>query len=494
MNLTCDAWVPVVFADGEARLVSLAEAFGHGEEILDLIATPPQRIALTRLLVCITQAALGGPENEAGWRSCRECIVPAALAYLDRWKDRFELFGHHAFLQVANLEETGNATLDKLDFGLAAGNNAVLFDHGATPDGRWQSAAWSALMLLTYQCFSPGGRIGVTTWKGTATTGSSEHAPSLEGSMLHTIIRGASLLDTVCMNLLTKDMVESGATGGWGRPAWEEMPQGPDDRRIAALTTCYLGRLVPISRGIRLNDGHRDVTLVNGCSYPKLPHREPAATVVRRVKDEQLAYLGINLSKHPWRDLGSILASSRSLTEGGPWVLGHLVHGEGRVDLWTGGLAANKGKVLDVAEWTFHLPLSLVGEAALRKFQRGVKLADDASSRLWAAIAAYFEDLAVSEFRRNDQQSRRHRQRVVAKAGAYYWRTLDATYAALIEAANEPAMDLGGEWYTLIRSAMEHAYEVSCPHGNARQIRAFAKGKQKLWLQKPGHGNATNAA
>jgi len=494
MNLTGDPWVPVVFISGESGLVSLADAFRRGDEVLDLVATPPQRIALTRLLVCIAQAALDGPTDEWDWRSCRDRIAPAALAYLHRWSGSFGLFGPDAFLQVPNLETTNNAALDKLDLGLAAGNNAVLFDHGATDEGRLHPAAWSALMVLTYQCFSPGGTIGVSQWAGSSTSRTSEHAPCLEGSMIHTIIRGPSLATTIHLNLLTRELVERSAQGRWGRPVWETMPHAPDEASVDSLSKSYLGRLVPVPRAIKLQSEASKATLANGLSYPKLPHREPAGTVVRRGADERLAYLAVDLAKHPWRDLGSILASSPSADEGGPWVLRHLVPGDGEVDLWTGGLAAHKGKLLDAAEWSFHLPLALVGEIVLEKYHRGVELADAASRRLLAAIAGYSEDLALSEFTRNDRQSRMRRQRIVAKATALYWRALDGRYGSLVETATDPTADLGGTWYRLVREAMETAYQRSCPHSSPRQIRAFAKGKQRLRLKKPGQRNANEAA
>jgi len=493
MNLTDDPWVPVVFGSGKS-LVSLKDAFRRGEEILDFVATPPQRIALTRLLVCIAQAALDGPNDETEWRSCYDRIAPAAIAYLEGKQDCFELFGDRAFLQVPNLSSTDNATLDRLDFGLAAGNNATLFDHGATPDGRSQSPVWSALALVTYQCFSPGGMIGSSNWQKVATSRSSEHAPCLEGSMLHTIMRGESLLATVHMNLLTKEIVRRAAVGGWGKPAWEQMPAGPKDPRIADITTTYLGRLVPVSRGIKLTAGGTKATLVNGCSYPKLPYREPGATVVRRGKEERLVYLGIDLSKHPWRDLGSVLACSHSLLEGGAWVLGHLAPGAGHVDLWTGGLAANQGKVLDMAEWNFHLPLSIIGEAPLNKYCQGVQLAESASASLRAAVREYFQDLAVGEFKRADARSREQSRRILAKAAALYWRTLDSSYGVLVNAANDPTRSLVGEWYGIVRAAMERAYERACARQGIRQLSAYAKGAQRLRLRKPGRRDASLAA
>lgn len=493
MNLIGEPWVPVVLTSGESRLVSLRDAFQKGEQILDLIATPPQRIALTRLLVCIAQAALDGPDDEADWRSCRSRITPAAAGYLENNKACFELFGDHSFLQVPNLVATDNAVLDKLGFGLAAGNNATLFDHSAGPNGRQHSGAWSALALLTYQCFSPGGTIGTSKWQGKETAKNSEHAPCVDGSMLHLIVREESLLATVHANLLTKEIIKKAGNSTWGRPVWERMPVGPADPRIGEITSTYLGRLVPVSRGIKLDARGTKVTLVNGCSYPKLPHREPAGTVVRRGKDGKLAYLRTDLAKHPWRELGSVLAYSHTVGEGGAWVLGHVGPADGHVDLWTGGLAANKGKVLDVAEWAFHLPLSIIGQTPLNKYRQGVKLAESASASLRAAVREYFQDLAVGEFKRADQRSREQSRKILAKAASLYWRTLDSSYRVLVDAANDPTRSLAGEWYGIVRAAMERAYERTCARQGARQVRAYAKGAQRLRLRKPGRRDPSRA-
>jgi len=51
MNLIGDPWVPVLFRDGKHKLVSLKEIFDAGQNISDLVSTPPQRIAIMRLLV-----------------------------------------------------------------------------------------------------------------------------------------------------------------------------------------------------------------------------------------------------------------------------------------------------------------------------------------------------------------------------------------------------------------------------------------------------------
>ena len=145
MNLIGEPWIPVVFQDGKHRLVGLHEAYEQATEIRGLAVSPPQRVALMRLLLCITHASLDGPEDEEDWRACRESIVPKSLEYLNQRKKKFELFGRTPFLQVASLATTRNANLDKLDQRLAAPNNPTLFDWEANEFGRDHPPAWIAL-------------------------------------------------------------------------------------------------------------------------------------------------------------------------------------------------------------------------------------------------------------------------------------------------------------------------------------------------------------
>ena len=136
MNLTTDPWIPVIGADGRQRSVSLHDLFASAHELRDLSVKPHERIALLRLLICITQAALDGPKNYDAWETCREAIQSAAKRYLDKWAASFELFGDgQRFLQVPGLkaakEEGDGNPATKLDLTLASGNNASLFEADA---------------------------------------------------------------------------------------------------------------------------------------------------------------------------------------------------------------------------------------------------------------------------------------------------------------------------------------------------------------------------
>ncbi len=228
MNLIIDPWIPAVRANGRRELFSLQDLFAQAQELHDLAVKPHERVALMRLLLCITQAALDGPADETEWQNCQPLIQRRVRDYLEKWGGVFELFGEgQRFLQFSNLRagnesDEGNAAT-KLDLTLATGNNSTLFDNLAGEDRTLQSAR-SAINLLTFQCFAPGGRIGVAKWNGkeTAGKGSSNHAPCTPSSMVHTLMLGQNLLETIHQNLLTRESVtDSYGPNGWGIPAWE---------------------------------------------------------------------------------------------------------------------------------------------------------------------------------------------------------------------------------------------------------------------------------
>lgn len=485
MNLIIDPWIPVLFENGESKKVGLEVLYREAEAIRDLNVNPPQRIALMRLLLCITQAALDGPENEEDWKSCRERIIPESLAYLATRETKFNLYGDQPFLQVGNLKPIDNAVIDKLDFGLAAGNNATLYDHEATADGRKQKAAWSALMLLTYQCFSPGGKIGQTEWAGTISlpkNGTSEHAPCLESSPIHLMVRGGNLLDALRLNLLTKKQVGGLPKPEWGCPVWDAFPKTQTDENAAKTVRSYLGRLVPLSRGILMKPDESKMTLVNGLAYPKLPEgREPMLSVVMKGsgKNQHVGYVNLSLSRHVWRELGSLLSMKNSVAGSGPLSLeniGLLVDSDEVVDFWTGGLVADKGKILDTAEWNFSVPASFLCEGAMKKYSDGVALAESGE---WAVRSAV-KDYAKSMKSESGGFSR--------KATVQYWSTLDSTYQTLVGIASDVERDLD-DWRTVLRRAMRGAFEQACPHETPRQIQAFAQARRFLKIKEKKDGS-----
>lgn len=491
MNLTTEPWVPVVWNDGRAGVVSLRDVFARGHEIRDLAVRPHERIALMRLLLCVAQAALDGPADYGDWLTCRDRIAPAALDYLAKWKAAFELFGNgQRFLQVSDLKPMKAAddgegnSVSKLDLALATGNNTTVFDN-AGGTAREFTPAQLALALLTFQCFSPGGRIGIAKWKGTLTAGkgSSNHAPCLPGSMLHGVLRGRHLLETVHLNALGKDMVRLFVPqGSWGRPTWEQKPSAPDDMAaVTNATQTYLGRLVPLTRAVRLDAGRDTMTLANGLDYPAFPEwREPTATIVARHRNgkPERCVLNAALDKAPWRELHA-LAVKRigQSTNGGVVALQNLT-GDRAFDLWVGGLVADKAKPLDTIEAVFHVPAGMLTEPCQRAYEQGVDFAEKTSWRLGAAVVTYFKELG-DDIGRPD--ARKRRQQIQRKSAAQFWTDMEREVGLLLDAVEQPAATWREtEWGKAVRRAARRALDTACPHDTPRQMRAYALALQTL--------------
>lgn len=507
MNLAIEPWIPIVQVDGRPGTVSLREMFERAHHIRDLAVRPHERIALMRLLICIAQSALDGPGDYEDWKVCRGRIAPAVLDYLRHWQHAFELFGNgQRFLQVTNLrrparkssgddDEEGNST-SKLDLALATGNNTTLFDN-AGGSGRAFTGGDLALRLLSFQCFSPGGRIGVAIWGGQETSGkgSSDHAPCLAGKMLHALLRGENLADTLHLNLLAKRQTEQlWGRDFWGQPVWEQMPTGlTDAAAVRNATLTYLGRLVPLTRLIWLADDCRTLVLANGleyASYSDIGWREPTATVVTKTIKGQPTRMVLTTSvgRTVWRELNALTVKSISHnTNGGPAALQN-VSGEGAFDLWAGGLVASKAKPVDTCESVFHIPPEMLKEPSQMLYEKGVRLAESTEYQLKRAVSAYHKELGDNLDR---PEMKNRRQQIQSNAAAQFWTDIESAVPHLIEVSAAPrTLGLKVEWNKTVwgqsvKRASRAAYEYACPHETGRQIQAYALGLNALFTAPP---------
>jgi CRISPR system Cascade subunit CasA len=507
MNLTTDAWIPIVWKNGEPGTVGLLESFERSQEIQDLAVSPHERIALIRLLICIAQVALDGPADYDNWKVCLPWIVPLAVDYLDRWRHAFELFGNgQRFLQVGNLKQPTTESDDddegkstsKLDLALATGNNTTLFDNAGGSE-RTFTCGQLALMLTTFQCFSPGGRIGVALWKGHETSGkgSSDHAPCLAGGMLHALLRGDNLVVSIYKNLLTKHQVEQlFGKDSWGKPVWELMPQGlADAEAVRNSTRTYLGRLVPLTRAIWLADDCQSLILANGLEYGSYADgwREPMATIVTRKisgQVEERVVLRASIEEAAWRELHALTVEVVSQKPGGPIALQNISEEEQAFDLWVGGLVANKAKLVDTTESVFHIPAAMLKETSQRVYEMGVGFAKTTEFQVKRAVSIYHKELG-DDLGRPEMKNRR--QQIQGNATAQFWTDIEQAVSRLLEVAAAPEnLGLKSEWHKTVwgqfvwRAALA-AYERTCPHETSRQLCAYALGLKTFFAAPTKH-------
>lgn len=465
-NLISHSWIPVRWLDGHHSLVSLDEVFRHAGEIADLVAAPHERISLVRLLVCITQAALGAPADMYGWPDFGGDLAEKVPAYLDRPEIRphFNLFGDGPrFLQCKATAGDKSYPLVQMSFTLAAGNSPTLLDHfGESP--RDIDAASLARLILCYQNFFVGGSMASKV-KG--------NGPSLK--MLHTFLIGKSLKETILANCL-----DAAHAPNFGRPYWEL--GSPDQITGAAaqeVTETYLGRLVPLSCRLALSTdatGGLAVHIDQGLEYPPYPEAlEGSATVVTHKEEHRL--LRADTSRAIWRDLHCLAVLRGTQAQSAPLILqSHIFeHEDGDVELWVGELIkAKDAKILDGIEDRFTVPHRLFTENGQRTYATGVKYADTQSTLIFSAVKAYADSMKQAAA-------------PVESAQRHFWNALDLQRQLLLDLVKDPSPlgsasfgEASDPWTLAVRKAVFAAYDHACPRATPRQIEAYALGLRRL--------------
>jgi CRISPR system Cascade subunit CasA len=546
MNLVTEAWIPVVRPDGKPDAASLMQVFTEGKQFSDLAVRPHERIALMRLLICIAQAALKGPEDIEAWDNAPDILPLAAKEYLEEWRKSFNLFdSEKPFLQIAKLEKppkekpvkspgietsSGNERgkkkgteenkadesnglnpVSKLDFALASQNNSALFDHQATaPMPRELSPEWIALNLLVFQNFSSSGRIGVALWGKAESSGggSSFASPCLQKLMLHTFIRRATLFDTICANLMTKNQVTMYLSPNeWGKPLWELSPNSATDQAaIANATETYLGRLVPLSRWIKIVPHGGEMILANGFTYPGHPDRPADATateIVVEVKKKQERKLIKADEKSMWRQLPAILVKYANGRKGrSPLCLESQAGGD-EYDIWVGGVSwSSEGGYLDTTESVLKIVPNLQTDSGVKIYEDEVLQAEIFGKRLVKSVREYrkqidgslgkVDDPDLSKKKKNEMESRLL-SIALSTAMRHYWtavekkRSLLMAHVEAISTTAEAVEKTRDAWRKAVHGAARQAYELACGQETPRQIRAFALGLGKLFAKQQSH-------
>ncbi|TWJ18392.1 CRISPR system Cascade subunit CasA [Geobacter argillaceus] len=488
MNVAFDPWIPVVSSSGRRELASLCSVLAEGEKYADLAVRPHERVALMRLFLCVAHAALDGPKNYDEWCEVPKRLPEAARTYLTEWKDSFELFHPtKPWLQVANLkpakenDEKSFTPLAKLDFSLASGSNSTLFDHeGANNSDRLFDLTQLVLGLISIQNFSTCGLLSRPLWNGVATPDSAKDAPCITSSMYHVFLVGKDVAETVCINLCDFEELSffmSGSPGeNWlGRPVWEQMPMNVTDAKSGET---FLGRLTPLSRAIRFLEGGTKMLYgeaLRYATYPDFPQEFNTSVAIRKMKNKQERFLvGARLNIRPWRQLDAILQYNLS---GG--TISHalnLNHLEGEaIDIWVGALVRNPGKqdILDSVESRFHISRQFRTETGCATYASEVQTAQSVANLLDTAVYLYRLELDPSDGKG-----------LGSTATSHYWTTVESNLQLLmnhIEAiGSNDAIPTKQMWRSKLYAAAREAYRIACGQETPRQMKAFAKGWQKL--------------
>ena len=268
-NLLDEPWIPVRLVDGTITDVGLLELLRRTTDIADLACElPTQSIAIQRLILAIAYR-VATPRDARDWVRQWDEGAPTEqmIEYLERWRDRFFLFGgRFPFMQVADLRTAKDETKTLEDIiASVPKEDKRLFSTRQGAGLRRLEAADAARWLVHVQAYDiagiHSGAVGDTQVKDGKGFGI---GPSWCGQLGLVWLKGNDLDETLVLNLIPTDTAE--LQGGDYSSSWASNPQ-PEGLSIPRLLTWH-------SRRVRLYGDSAGVQRVLVCQGDKLAPQE----------------------------------------------------------------------------------------------------------------------------------------------------------------------------------------------------------------------------
>lgn len=485
-NLIDEPWIPVA----DAGRVSLRQIFSESE-YRALGGNPVQKIALMKLLLAIAQAAVT-PVDDQEWRVLdAQALANHCLDYLERWRDRFYLYGERPFLQMPTIKSAALQSYGAVLPEVATGNTTVLTQGQVE---RPLTDADKAVLLVALMGFALGGKktdnsvtlstgyAGKRNDKGKPSTGKPGPAVAHMG-LLHSLLQGPSLWQSLWLNLLTHQQIEQCRRypAGLGIPPWERMPEGEDCPVARQLKTSLFGRLVPLCRFCLLTD--EGLHYSEGLAHDNYKEGISDPTVAVNWSAKEPKALWTNPEKRPWRELTALLSFLSQQQSQGFECL-QLTAGVGRAikaveafGIWSGGLrvSSNAGEQYasgndDFVESLVWLYSNELGTFWFAQLQVEMSALDELAKALYGRVVAYFKALLVDG------------AELAGQATQLFWQLCERDFQRLLDSCEQD------EYSAVIRQQLRRrfatyasqAYDHYCPKDTARQLDAWARCRPNL--------------
>lgn len=480
-NLVDEPWIPIA----DVGRVSLWQIFSN-PEYRSLGGNPVQKVALMKLLLAIAQAA-ATTADEPSWRELgTEGLARSCLAYLDRWHERFYLYGERPFLQMPAIGAAAVQSYGAVLPEVSTGNTTVL---SQTQVQRSLDEAEKAVLLVSLMAFALSGKKtdnSVTLTPGYSGKRNDKGKPSSSKpgpavahmGLLHSFLLGSNLQETLWLNLLTARQIEQTNIfpHGVGIAPWEQMPEGEDCPVAQALKQSLLGRLVPLCRFCLLTDAGLHYS--EGLAHPS--HKEgvcdPTVAVNYSGKDPKA--LWVDPEKRPWRELTSLLGFfEQERSQGFQSVQIHAGLDRARdvteaFAIWSGGLrvSSNAGEQYvsgsdDFVESLVWLHSEMLGQAWFAQLKAEMEALDGQAKALYGRVMAYFKEQKVDG------------GKLAAQATHLFWQLCEREFQELVDSCDPDEQGRLQRQRLRKRFAdyIQQAYDRFCPKETARQLDAWAK-------------------
>lgn len=482
-NLIDEPWIPVA----DHGRASLRDIFTRSD-YQSLGGNPIQKIAVFKLLLAIAQAA-ATPKNESEWRALgAQGLAERCLAYLDKWHDRFYLYGERPFLQVPAI-----ITARVLSFGaflpeISTGNTTVLM-HSQVEQKL--SDAEQALLVLLQMGFALSGKktdnsivlssdySGKRNDKGKPSTG--KPGPSVAHmGLLHSFVMAKNIRDSVWLNLFSEqEIAKTGIfTLGVGVAPWENMPTGEACPVAVNLKQSYLGRLIPFCRFCLLTAGGMHYS--EGLAHAGYKEGIQDFSVAINSAGKEPKALWSDPDKRPWRELTSLLGFLEQTGSQGfqSWQirfgLEKATELQATFSIWSGGLrvSSNAGEQYvsgtdDAVESQIWLNSELLGQNWFAQLKQEMTELNLLAKALYGRVLGYFKELTTEG------------KNIAVQATNMFWQLCERDFQHLVnnceysEETNKNRRQLRRKF-----AVYQHqAYDHFCHNETARQIDAWAKNR-----------------
>jgi len=479
-NLIDEPWIPIA----DLGRVSLRQLFNESS-YRALGGNPVQKIALMKLLLAIAQAA-ATPKDDDDWRDLgAKGVAKKCLDYVEKWHDRFWLYGENPFLQIPGIYAAAIQPYGAVLPDVSTGNTTVLTQSQVE---KKLSNADKALLLIVLMGFALGGKkadnsvvltpnyMGKTKDGGKGKTGSPGPSVGHMGFSHHFLL-AETLQESIWLNLFTHQKINDLTiySEGIGTAPWENMPQGEACDVAKKLTKSLMGRLISLSRfcllteeGLHYSEGLAHLGYKDGMVDPSM--------AVNTSGKEPKAHW-IDPEKRPWRELTALLSFVSSTDQKG-FECFNIRYGLLRarmameqVGLWSGGLrvSSNAGEQYvsgsdDFVESTIVLNLNALGDSTwFETLKNELSELDITLSKIvYGCTMAYAKEQKMD----GDKKS--------SLATQMFWQLCEREFQHLITACDEGNHK---KMRRVFAGFAQTAYDRNCPKETARQLDAWAKNK-----------------
>lgn len=485
-NLVEKPWVPCIMTDGKNIELNLPETFSKAKEIREIRdPSPIVTASIYRFLLAILIRVFS-PENSDNWKKIwnegeRGWDNAQIADYLEKWKERFDLFHpEKPFYQVAGFSTKKASPISRLKLESASGNNPTLFDHSYEGEKVSLKAADAARALIANQTFAVGG--------GKSETGYTSNAPLIGGIMV--ILKGNCLFETLMFNL-----IKYNRSKGDNIPAWErDEPLKPTARFAKGCIDLFTWQ----SRSIRLiPEGPGDEPFVSEVYYaqgealinegdfdPQFPYR----------KDEKTGWkpLRLQTNRALWRDSTALfqLDNPEGKAPDCCRLVADLIS-QGVLDysascqLETFGLCTDKARIDLWRQEQIPLPLAYLADPDLvSTLSDSLTFANEVYRKLYASLVKLANLLLSPASDQTDihEPDRNQRDKLLQSFGSQelYWSGLELPFMSFIDRLPTSGEAAQIDWYTHVKKtaewAFDHAADALDLSGRSLKASTQAKG------------------